>query len=160
MPLPTSASIVSSPVPPVETSDPPASNPVRDFRYVYTHHPKISASESVLVNPSPIDCPLPLSLASSSYLDILIALRKGKRSCTDHHISNFVSYDHLNPIFRQFTLSLSSESIPRSYIEALLVPAWKQVMDEEMEALASRETWELVRHQQMQLLLAVTGSLL
>jgi len=35
--LPTPASIIASPVPPAETTDPPASKPVRDFRYVYTH---------------------------------------------------------------------------------------------------------------------------
>jgi len=63
---------------------------------------------------------------------------------THHPISNFISYDNLNPTFRQFALSLSSESIHRSYTEVLLVPAWKQVMDEEMEALVSRETWELI----------------
>jgi len=36
--------------------------------------------------------------------------------------------------------SLSFESITKSYIEALLVPTWKQVMDEEMEALTFRGT--------------------
>jgi len=59
-------------------------------------------------------------------------------------LNNFVSYDNLNPTFGQFALSVSSESIPRSYTEVLLVSTWKQAMDEEMEALASRETWELV----------------
>ena len=37
-------SIVSLLVPPAETKDPPASKPVRDFKYVYTHHPKVPAS--------------------------------------------------------------------------------------------------------------------
>jgi len=46
--------------------------------------------------------------------------------------------------FRQFVMSLSYVSIRRSYEEAILVPAWKQVMDEEMNALISRETRELV----------------
>jgi len=114
--LPTPASIVFSLVPPVETPDPPATKLVRDFRYVYTHRPKVLASELVPANPSPIDGHLPPS-ASLSDLDIPIALRKGKRSCIDHPISNFVSYDHLNPTFRQFALSLSSESILKSYTE-------------------------------------------
>jgi len=39
---------------------------------------------------------------------------------------------------------LSSLSIPKSYEEVLLVPAWKQAMHEEMDALVSRETWELI----------------
>jgi len=72
--LPTPASIVSSRVPPVETPDPPATKPVRDFRYVYTHHPKVPASEPVPANPSPVD-DLPPPSAFLSDLDILIALR-------------------------------------------------------------------------------------
>jgi len=42
--------------------------------------------------------------ASPSDLDIPVTLRKGKRSCIDHFISNFVSYYHLNPTFWQFAL--------------------------------------------------------
>ena len=57
---------------------------------------------------------------------------------------NFVYYDHLNLTFHHFALSLSSESVPRSYTEALLVLACKQAIDEDMEALAFRETWKLV----------------
>ena len=120
MPLPTPASTVSSPVPPVETPDLPASKPIRDFRYVYTHRPKVPTSELVPTNPSSVDGPPPLSVSSSD-LDILIALRKGKRSGTDHPILNYVSYYYLNPAFHQFALSLSSESIPKSYTEVLLV---------------------------------------
>ena len=41
-------------------------------------------------------------------------------------------------------MSLFSISIPRSYEEALLVPGWKQAMDEDMNALFSRGTCELV----------------
>ena len=96
--LPTPASIVSSLVTLVETQDPPATKSVRDFRCVYTHRPKVPASESSPTNFSPVVGPPPPS-ASSSDLDILIALRKCKLSCTDHLILNFVSYDHLNLIF-------------------------------------------------------------
>jgi len=32
----------------------------------------------------------------------------------------------------------------RSYKETILIPAWKQAMDEEVDALISRGTWELV----------------
>ena len=98
VPLPTPASIVASPVPPAETTDSPASKRVRDFRYVYTHCPKVPASELISTNPSPVDGLTP-PLGSPSDLDIPIALREGKRSCTDHPISNFVSYYHINPIF-------------------------------------------------------------
>ena len=121
--LPTPAFTVSLPAPPAETIDPPASKGVWDFKYVYTHRLKVSAFESVLANPSSVDGPLSSPSASPSDLDISIALRKGKRSCTDHPISNFISYNHLNPTFHQFALSLPSESIPRSYTEVSLVPA-------------------------------------
>ena len=97
-------SIVILPVPLVETQDHPATKPVRDFRYVYTHHSKVPASELVPAIPSPVDGPPPPPSASSSDFDIHTALRKGKRSCTDHPISNFVSYDHLTPTFHQFAL--------------------------------------------------------
>jgi len=120
---------VSSPLPPVKTLAPPASKPVRDFRYVYTHRPKVPISELIPANPSPVDGPPPRSSASPSDFDILIAIRKSKRSSTNHPISNFVSYDRLNPIFRQFTLSLSSESIPqvlyRGFIGICLEPDYK-----------------------------------
>jgi len=132
--LPTPASTISLAVPPVETLNPPVTKPARGFRYVYTHRPKAPTSEPVSANSSPVDGP-PLLSASPFDLEILIALRKGKRSYIDHLILNFVSYDYLNIIFRQFALSLSSKSIPMSYTEALLVPARKQVMDEEMGAL-------------------------
>jgi len=101
--LPTSASTISSPVPPAETTDPPASKPVRDFRYVYTYRLKVPASKLIPANPSPVDGPPPSS-ASPSDLDIPIALRKGKQSYIDHLIFNFVSYGHQNPTFRQFVL--------------------------------------------------------
>ena len=47
-------------------------------------------------------------------------------------------------LFPSVALSLSFISTPRSYEEALLVPAWKQAMDEKIDALVSRRTWELV----------------
>jgi len=122
-PLPISVSTVSSPIPLVETQDPPAIKPVRDFRYVYTHRLKVPTSEPVPAIPSLVEGLPPPPSASPSDLDILIALRKDKQSCTDHLILKCISYNHLNPTFRQFTLSLFFESIPRSYTEALYVHA-------------------------------------
>ena len=60
------------------------------------------------------------------------------------HERKKLKVDHLTPSFRQFALSLSSVSLPRSYEETILVPAWKQVMNEEIYALISRGTWELI----------------
>jgi len=91
------------PIPPAETKNPPASKPIWDFRYVYTHRPKVPASDPIPAIPSMVDGPTPPPSASSPHLDVLIAFRKDKRSCTDH-LSNFISYDNLNPTIRQFAL--------------------------------------------------------
>jgi len=95
--------------------------------------------------PPPLQWKLhPQPSVSSSDFDVPIAVCKSKQSCTDQPITHFVSYDRLTPSFRQFALSLSSVSSPRSYEETILIPARKQAMGEEVDALISRETWELV----------------
>ena len=48
-------------------------------------------------------------------LDAPIALRKGVRTCTQHPISQFVSYDRLSPSHHAFVSSLSSISIPQNW---------------------------------------------
>ena len=73
-----------------------------------------------------------------------IVLRKYTRATTAHLISNVVTYDKFHLAFRAFALSISSESLPRNYQEALLLPHWKAVMDEEMQALMSCGIWDLV----------------
>jgi len=45
---------------------------------------------------------------SSTTDDLLIALRKGKRSCTRHPLSNFISYSHLSSFFHSSISSLDS----------------------------------------------------
>ena len=139
--LHTPASTVSLPVPPTKTTDPPASKSVRDLRYVYTHRPKVPSCELVPANPSPVEGPPPLS-TSTSDLDIPVALQKGKRSCTDHTILNFVSYDHFNLTFCQFALfclRVYTQVLYRGFIGTCLEAGYGC-----LEALASRGTWELV----------------
>lgn len=41
-----------------------------------------------------------------------IAVRKGVRSCTQHLLSNYVSYENLSPVFCAFTSQLSYMEIP------------------------------------------------
>ena len=77
-------------------------------------------------------------------LHVPIAIRKDKCSTIAHLISHFVSYDHLSPSFRSSALFISTESIPKNYQEALLLLHWKAVMDDEMEALVSCGTWDLI----------------
>ncbi|XP_028800234.1 uncharacterized protein LOC114755512 [Neltuma alba] len=76
-------------------------------------------------------------------LDLPIALRKGKRSCT-HPISSFVSYNHLSPASRAFVSSLDLISLPKTLHEALTHPGWRAAMEEEMAALDRAGTWTLV----------------
>jgi transposase InsO family protein len=105
--------------------------------------------------PPPVEFSLPLPPSTSpsadspppqstSDLDLPIAIRKGKRTCTEHPISNCVSFDHLSPSFKAFSLSLSSLVVPKSYREALSHPGWRKAMEEEMHALELNHTWDLI----------------
>ena len=77
-------------------------------------------------------------------LDAPIAHRKGVRTCTQHPISQFVSYSRLSSSYRAFVSSLSSISIPQDWKEAIIIPEWKEAMVKEMTALKNNGTWELV----------------
>ena len=78
-----------------------------------------------------------------SDLNLLIALHKGKLSSTMHPILYFVSYDRLILLSRQFAMSISFVSIPKSYQDAVMYTEWKHI-DEEIDALLSRQTWDFV----------------
>ncbi|GKB41218.1 polyprotein [Tanacetum coccineum] len=67
-------------------------------------------------------------------LDLLIAIRKGKRTCT-YLISSFVSYDRLSPSSRAFVANLDSISVLKNVGEALAHSGWYAAMIEEMNAL-------------------------
>ncbi|KAL6321725.1 hypothetical protein AAG906_031238 [Vitis piasezkii] len=47
-------------------------------------------------------------------LNMPIAWRKGVRSCTQHPIGNFISYDKLSPTFRAFTSSITEIQVPQN----------------------------------------------
>ena len=85
----------------------------------------------------------PVTLPSDD-LHLPIALRKGKRSCTLHPISHFISYGNFHPTYHAFSLSLTTELIPKSHLEAIKLPHWKVSMDLEYEALVKRRTCVLV----------------
>lgn len=54
---------------------------------------------------------------SSVDYDLLIAFQKGKRACTNHHISNFVSYQALINPYVTFVNSVSSvKVVERSHV--------------------------------------------
>jgi transposase InsO family protein len=91
-------------------------------------------------SPTPIVPP-----ATSPELDLPIALRKGIRS----HNPNpkyvcALNYDRLSTSYVSFVSALDSVSIPKSTGEAMTDPNWRQAMVEEMTALHSNNTWDIV----------------
>ena len=109
---------------------------------VYTRHPcpptgPLADSSSMLLS----------SLASVPQLhnDLPIAIWKGTRStCNPNPVYNFFSFHRLSLPYFVFVSTLSSISTPKSTCEALSHPGWKQAMAEEIDALYSNGTWELV----------------
>ena len=77
-------------------------------------------------------------------LNIPIALRKGRRTCTKHPITNFLGYSKLSPCFKTFTLSLDNVEIPRNIYQALQDENWKNAIKEEITALEKNGAWEIV----------------
>ncbi|RVW37306.1 Retrovirus-related Pol polyprotein from transposon RE2 [Vitis vinifera] len=55
-------------------------------------------------------------------LNMPIAWRKGVRSCTQHPIGNFISYDKLSPTFRAFTSSITEIQVPQNIQETFKHP--------------------------------------
>ncbi|KAG6520064.1 hypothetical protein ZIOFF_017094 [Zingiber officinale] len=60
----------------------------------------------------------PTAPLNMNELDLPVAVRKGVRSCTQHPISNHVSYSRLSPLYHAFVSQLSNHAIPSSYYEA------------------------------------------
>ena len=107
----------------------------------------------VTVPPSLAEVPadsLPISSASPApalppSADLPIALQKGNRSTRNPHlIYNFLSYHQLSLPYSAFISPISSVSLPKSTPEALSHPGWRQAMVDEMGALHSNGTWDLV----------------
>ncbi|RVX22575.1 Retrovirus-related Pol polyprotein from transposon RE2 [Vitis vinifera] len=92
--------------------------------------------------PIPSASPAP---ALPSPNDLPIAIRKGTRSTRNPHpIYNFLSYHRLSSPYSAFVSAISSVSLPKSTHEALSHPGWRQAMVDEMAALHSNGTWDLV----------------
>ena len=98
---------------------------------------------------APVDS-LPLPSASPTPAlpvtdDLPIALRKGNRSSSNPHpIYNFLSYHRLSSTYSAFVSTISTVSLPKNTNEALSHPGWRQAMVDEMAALHSTGTWDLV----------------
>ncbi|KAJ9539489.1 LOW QUALITY PROTEIN: hypothetical protein OSB04_032222 [Centaurea solstitialis] len=76
-------------------------------------------------------------------LDVPIALRKGKRSCT-YPVDSYVSYAKLSTASRLLVASLDSIPIPKTVGDALAHPGWRKAMIKQMNALEHNNTWTLV----------------
>ncbi|KAG6514626.1 hypothetical protein ZIOFF_024994 [Zingiber officinale] len=57
----------------------------------------------------------PTTPLNMNELGLPVAVRKGVRSCTQHPISNHVSYSRLSPSYHAFVSQLSNHAIPSSY---------------------------------------------
>ena len=81
----------------------------------------------------------------SCRLPLIFPLPFGKVSSHNPHpIYYFLTYHCLSSSSSAFISTLSSVSIPQTMHEALSHPDWKQGMVEEMAALHSSDTWDLV----------------
>ncbi|GMY17567.1 Retrovirus-related Pol polyprotein from transposon RE2, partial [Fagus crenata] len=103
-----------SPPPQVPLASPP--NPLLQVyqrsqdRCVISYRPDTTSSLSEV--PAP-----PSSIPETD--DLPIALRRSKRTCTQHPIAHFLSYNCVSPCLHSFACTLSSISIPSSYKQAL-----------------------------------------
>ena len=78
-------------------------------------------------------------------MSLPIAQCKWVRSCTQHLISNVISYQHLSRLYCSFVSKLSFVSIPQNLQEAINHLKCRKAMQEEMRALHKNKTWELVK---------------
>ena len=114
--------------------------PVKELR-VYSRRQKSKttpkapeqSSEPDSGNSTPV-----LSIPTINDIDLPIAQCKRVRSCTHHPTSNFLSYQHISPVFHSFLSKLSFVSIPQTFQEALGDPKWKEAMQEEMREIHAR----------------------
>ena len=109
---------------------------------VYTRRPRPPIGP--LVESSSMPPSSPTSVPQSSD-DLPITIRKGTRSTSNsYHVYNFLIFHCLSLPYFVFVSTLSSVSTPNSTSETLSHPGWRQAMAEEMDALYSNDTWELV----------------
>lgn len=152
LPVPQVSMSPSSVVTPqADTSTPSAPAPdMSRYRITYERRPRRTVTDephdSVSAGNETCDLvPHPASSPASDPVDLPIALRKGSRSTRNPHpIYNFLSYHRLSPAYYAFVSTISSITVPKTIQEALSHKGWRQAMIDEMTALESNNTWELV----------------
>ena len=120
--------------------------PSRPLQVYHRRHRSVVPLPSV---EAPVDS-LPIPSASPTPTlpladNLPIALQKGNRSTSNPHlIYNFLSYHRLSSPYSAFVSIISSVSLPKNTNEAISHPGWRQAMVDEMAALHSTGTWDLV----------------
>ncbi|RVW71043.1 Retrovirus-related Pol polyprotein from transposon RE1 [Vitis vinifera] len=103
-----------------------------------THEAELGPNPSKLPGNNALDGTVDSEL-ENDILNMPIAWRKRVRSCTQHPIGNFISYDKLSPTFRAFTSSITKIQVPQNIQEAFKYPKWKAIVDEEVWALEKND---------------------
>ncbi|MDV3195232.1 MAG: reverse transcriptase domain-containing protein, partial [Sweet potato little leaf phytoplasma] len=89
-------------------------------------------AEPVSLNDLPVEYYLP------------ITLRKEKRTCTKHPITQHVSYQKLSQHHLAYVSKISNANIPNNIQEALADQDWNLAVMDEVHALERNGTWDLI----------------
>ena len=138
LPPPPSSNVLFQPFlfPIPDTSFVPVATP-RPLQ-VYTRHPRTNTGPPIDTSPM---APSSTTSGLSSPTNLPIVIRKGTRSSRNpHHIYSFLAY--LHHIMLLFPPCLLFHLL--NLCKMLSHPGWKQTMVEEMMALHSTATWDLV----------------
>ena len=63
-----------------------------------------------------------------------------------YHISHFLSYNKFSNAHLHFTPSLTTHTVPKSYVEASKFYCWNKAMETELKALEQARTWKHLIH--------------
>ncbi|KAE8661188.1 hypothetical protein F3Y22_tig00116937pilonHSYRG00044 [Hibiscus syriacus] len=121
-----------------------ALDPVFPISTMQQQETRLPETETTVPMPSlPEDCLGEEVSPPSPSIYLPTALRKGTRSCTQHPISQFVSYGNLSKSYNAFVSNVDSVETPKNIEEALKSTKWRQVVLDEIKALEDNGTWEI-----------------
>ena len=63
---------------------------------------------------------------------------------TPYPLHNYLTFSKATRQHKAFLTSLQNEYIPKNSNKALIIPHWKQAMTEELKALETNHTWDIV----------------
>jgi len=55
-----------------------------------------------------------------------------------------LSYNKLSPSYKSFVMSISSHVEPNTYTETVKYDCWRKIVQCEISALESNQTWEII----------------